>query len=126
MREIKFRAWNKKTKEIYYESEEYRTNRGEYRMLISIDDIGEGKDIIDIAVAILHKDFIVMQYTGLKDKKGKEIYEGDILKGQKENHLVEWNDKLLQWNTDKSLMLWGLSPLEVIGNFYENPKLIKS
>jgi len=95
-------------------------------MLISIDDIGEGKDIIDIAVAILHKDFIVMQYTGLKDKKGKEIYEGDILKGQKENHLVEWNDKLLQWNTDKSLMLWGLSPLEVIGNFYENPKLIKS
>ena len=126
MREIKFRAWNKKTKEIYYESEEYRTNRGEYRMLISIDDIGEGKDIIDIAVAILHKDFIVMQYTGLKDKKGKEIYEGDILKGQKENHLVEWNDKLLQWNTDKSLMLWGLSPLEVIGNIYENPKLIKS
>ena len=131
MREIKFRAWNKKTKEIYYESEEYRTNRGEYRMLISIDDIGEGKDIIDIAVAILHKDFIVMQYTGLKDKKGKEIYEGDIILATIIENLLpsgensEYVDKrVVEWNKEQGGFAFAEDEYEIIGNIYENKDLL--
>lgn len=66
---------------------------------------------------------VLMQYTGLKDKNGVEIYEGDVLKGNTKNNSVFWNEKLMQWQTD-SVMLWAYYEPEIIGNIYENPELL--
>jgi uncharacterized phage protein (TIGR01671 family) len=84
---------------------------------------------------------VLMQYTGLKDKNGKEIYEGDIVKAigklDKNIGIVEYRDEMasfyFKFETHAkfpmhfTLAIWndeGFEP-EVIGNIYENPELLK-
>ena len=92
---------------------------------------GEGEELFDIYVGEVE----LMQYTGLKDKNGTEIYEGDILKvkmysGEYENYKVEWDKKYAEfeaYNKDKSNFIiarvW--SEYEIIGNIFENPELME-
>lgn len=127
MREIKFRAWNKNTK----------------RMLNGVSSL-EWDYIGSIMIGVkesqvLRKKFNpigaieLMQYTGLKDKNGKEIYEGDILRGLTVgNFWVQWKDKSacfgigdLSENIPLKYYLEDiLNEVEVIGNIYENPELL--
>lgn len=108
MREIKFRAWDKKEKKMYYD--------------------------------VLHNisfDGVVMQYTGLKDKNRKEIYEGDILKLDSWSGLqiVEFIEgafclvnqgKQTGFTSDIHYIHHaGIPQAAVIGNIYENPELLK-
>jgi len=115
MREIKFRAWDKEDKKMLYGIErEY-----DYKL-------GEGDcfgDFLD------NKEwYVVMQFTDLKDKNGKEIYEGDIVKQHFYNSM--WFDVIDKVEIDS---LFGVNlrtgikdcEWEIIGNIYENPKLLK-
>lgn len=103
-RVIKFRAWDKNKKEMF-------------------DPVGE----MD-----LNNDG-VMQFTGLKDKNGKEIYEGDIVKDCSDSDLVfevKWDNDWAGYKLPESFdeeYNYPISQitLEVIGNIYENPELLK-
>ncbi len=121
MREIKFRAWG---------SIEYSDWKPE--MQYSFDIVASDGEIFYGGDA--QPDWILMQYTGLKDKNGKEIYEGDIVVDDyyPKPYVVEWDGELdLIDGTFKpeewivGFKLPGLFP-KVIGNIYENHELLES
>jgi uncharacterized phage protein (TIGR01671 family) len=141
MRGIKFRAWDKGNKEMIYQSENTTKQNGIMEAQFTFDEMGAWIFTRNYGEQACNevKNFELMQYTGLKDKNGKEIYEGDI---------VNWNDKYIgaiEWNTRMSGYYFmrngsgfqfheqqqinpkhgGLLHVEVIGNVFENPELIE-
>ena len=152
MREIKFRAWHKGKKEIIdveeidfmnkvinYIENDYENNRQEI-------------------IGAYFEDIELMEYTGLKDKNGKEIYEGDVVKlihtgieisadrledlkrfvgiikyengifkiVRTEKSLIESKYFEMEQKKVSEIFIYSkLYDLEVVGNIYENPELIK-
>lgn len=112
MREIKFRVWLPKANKMVYE-------------------IQQDNDLGDIITDHNYDNgnYILMQYTGLKDKNGDEIYEGDILR-EYSNEIEDWvvlyeYGKFVGTSDNVWEDLYELSDLEVIGNIYDNPYLLK-
>lgn len=124
MREIKFRGFSIYSNKWYYGS---LVNPGEgYYILEHVENNTYKYDKVD-------KDSIG-QYTGLKDKDGKEIYEGDILEFSKGGIMyVEWDDDFKIFVlTDPRINLkngsignWYVEKTKIIGNIFENKELLK-
>lgn len=128
-REIKFRAWLKKDKKMAnIETMDFTDKSIQYLKRSEI-----------INAYILRRESFsnveLMQYTGLKDKDGKEIYEGDILFFRDENmkYIVVWQDaafiiKSIEIRKYSEKMCWLDDTeicCEIVGNIYENPELLE-
>lgn len=108
MRDIKFRAWNDIDKTMI----EWSTIKAFSALLSSL--MGGGL-----------KHHKLMQFTGLSDKNGKEIYDQDLLKHPYFKHpiVVFWDEDYACFDSAGVVSEW--SECEVIGNIYENPELLE-
>lgn len=125
-REIKFRAWNPKQEimaqpcytEIYKDGSFCAGKENHWQSTWHNDDKP-----------------IIMQYTGLKDKNGVEIYEGDIIENDAARWVIEWfrdgfiavtvasvYQGYVERNTDNSTYPCLIIGAEVKGNIYQNPE----
>ena len=134
-REIKFRAWDKNRKEMFIVDELSYTVEGSRTLLASQKDLSSQNAIFNQMI-IRSGQYPIMQYIGLRDKNGKEIYEGDIVKCKQPSvRIVEWSNVMSKFclrfpGSKFSNYGIGESPkftehFAVIGNIYANPELIK-
>lgn len=134
MREIKFRAWNKKQRIMCYDDED---NSSDYLDGINISDIG----FINHKLSLPEEDsgafrnnYEVMQYTGLKDMNDVEIYEGDIYDNGWKKYLVEYSEEragFFPFAKDDGCGCCSDELVsypengEIVGNIYENKHLLE-
>ena len=122
MREIKFRAWHKEKKIM-----------GE---VLGIDilhkEIFFSNEDVDCYGHTDFKDIELMQYTGLKDKNNKKIYEGDIVTLHNSKYKVIFNSKEArfvlrddEFESEIPFTNNNNERMKIVGNIYENPELLK-
>ena len=117
-REIKFRVWDKERKGFLHQID---ISNG----ITYVDDFW----YIEGGGALWEDRYTIQQYTGMLDKDGKEIYEGDIIRGlmdfgpagfHERSAIVHWDiEKGYQWN------YWKLFSIKIEGNKFENPELLE-
>uniref|UniRef100_A0A6M3JKJ3 Putative YopX protein n=1 Tax=viral metagenome TaxID=1070528 RepID=A0A6M3JKJ3_9ZZZZ len=125
MRDIRFRAWDEgRMVECEITMDGYvhiwEDGRVEPKMIGAVQD---GRIL---------KQVPVMQYTGLRDKNGKEIYEGDIVEGlAQQRGIVQWIPNCMRFQVSTGSIFGialtaSIERTTVIGNIYENPELTEA
>jgi len=128
---FKFRAWDGKNMGYQDEFGSFRPN---------LNTTNYNNQIIGLNIAIKDEKIKVMQATGLKNKNGKLIYEGDVVlfkddAGRLQKGVINWWEYAYfanalggddEGNQDIELHPDYLKDVEVIGNIYENPKLLEN
>lgn len=127
----KFRVWDKLSERFIYPDKGYQ---GHYILDLNgrFHDLGNGSG---------GDEYVVQQYTGLRDKNGKDTYEGDIIQynvGSSYDDMsfvVKWSNDSLSWifqSISGEVLSNCWTPngnrfnfIEIIGNIYENPELLK-
>ncbi len=114
MRELRFRAWDKVDKKWLWPHPEGFNIIGE----VTVFDMLKQKKVSD------YKNIEIVQFTGLLDKSGKEIYEGDIIRWTITPYykIVKWNDDNAGFNISQARHE---VEHEVIGDIYSNPEMVK-
>lgn len=119
MREIKFRAWDLKTKKMH--TAENINFCGRKTVTVQYNPVK--KICLDSA--------ILMQYTGTKDKNGVEIYEGDIIRSPAgKDYWIRWSELTYRFvaepipanRLEAQLVSRTISNYEVVGNIHESPE----
>ena len=135
MRDIKFRAWDKRTKRLYQVQtlQFYGTNNTVDACWTKGVDFDGESTLGEPELNNLHN-LVLMQYTGLKDINGVEIYEGDVLfhplQGRRKVY-YPYSERVASYglrNIDNgfgSTLQDSHDVWEVIGNIYENPELLE-
>jgi uncharacterized phage protein (TIGR01671 family) len=119
---IKARVWDTEDKKMYFIGE------GDLGSLAwDLDNLGYNTSS--------YYNYIDMLYTGLKDKNGKEIYEGDIVRNKRHNFktVIEYYGASFRCKSEglplsmyiDDLLVDEKNQIEVIGNIYENPELLQ-
>ena len=128
----KFRAWNNELGRMMSISD----------MWFNVDSLGEiglNDAVMNDYITVSPDEIKLMQSTGLKDKHGKEIFEGDILGIETDEGILNVN---VFWDSKHALFMFeseihnekellaelvedNTYPFEIIGNIYENPELLE-
>ena len=142
-REIKFRAWEIKKKIMWESGFEVNMRETGICSITTLDKDYKYTNILFtgalrgyyLNAGYDKEDCILMQYTGLKDRNGKEIYEHDLIKNKsgRINEVIwvcgeiycGWSTKM-KTDTKKPTNFPQWEDIEVTGNIYENPELLKN
>jgi len=123
--QTKFKVWDKLTQRMIYPDKGYQQH-------YIIDLYGRFHNLQNGSGG---NDYVVQQYTGLKDKNGNPIFEDDIVKWGDLNYLVEWNDIAYKWqgrcpyyhsyHHPTTEHFRDLMNGVIVGNYFENNDLLK-